>query len=388
MPLRLSHLGLACMIALAFSTAHTELFGQSARKVASEVATLSEEYEVGGLEFSPDGKRLIVMAGAYSKTAHVWDWKNGKVIQTLDNAYVEPLVKVPARYSQDGRYLARCSNPVTIWDAQNWNVATSISHTLNTHAPGLTADAGVCKSLEFSPNGKLLIVVMHRAPQAEGHNIMAYDTATWELRWSLRTIPFYTDTISFSLDGRSVAIGGHVLNVKSSKSNSPPPTFGDPPFPDTGLIAILDVEKHTIVRTVPVPATYYESTHSVAWSPIDARIAFGAGDGLRLFDPHSGESIGSVSAERTGAKADGRFTPDGKYLIGFGFGEKGTKVRILDGSSYQVIQEISAKPKAMAISRDGRYVAFGGSAVSLTSMNPLLGLVSPAKGKVIVYRLQ
>lgn len=257
MPIRFIHLSFVCITALAVSAARADLFGGSSSNVATELATLSEEHEVGGLEFSPDGERLIVMAGAYSKTAHVWDWKRGKIIQTLDNAYADPLANVPARYSPDGRFLARCSDPVTIWNTQSWDVVIRISNTLKTNAPGLSADVGICRSLEFSPDGESLLMVAHRFPYTDGHNIMAYDTSTWKLRWSLRTIPFYTDTISFSPDGKSVAIGGRVSNVKLSLPKLPPPKFGNPPFPDTGLIAIVDVDTHTISRTISASASSY-----------------------------------------------------------------------------------------------------------------------------------
>lgn len=67
-----------------------------------EVATLKEAHEVGGLEFTSDGSQLIVMAGAYDRTAHVWDWRERNVVATLPNAYASASASVSGRTSPDG----------------------------------------------------------------------------------------------------------------------------------------------------------------------------------------------------------------------------------------------------------------------------------------------
>lgn len=167
-------------------------------------------------------------------------------------------------------------------------------------------------------------------------------------------MPFYPSSLAMSPDGRYVAIGGRVLNVDTWPLSTPKPVFGDPPLPDMALIAIVDLAKRTITRTIQIPDA--ASVNSLAWSPDGAYIAAG-GNGVMIFDA---QSLARVVHERKGDHVHIRYTPDGKYFIENGFGEKGTRVRIWDGRHRDLLQEIPAKPACLAVSRDGRYLAMGG----------------------------
>jgi WD40 repeat protein len=194
-----------------------------------EVATLKEAHEVGGLEFASDGVQLVVMAGAYDLTAHVWNWRDGKVVATLANANASNSASVSGRTSPDGHFFVHCDNVVTVWDAHSWEVR----QTLDGQVAGVLSGAdwpGLCQSVEFSPDGKKLVVLRSRLQPRGGPNVSAYATVSWEKLWSLDTAVFYPKNLAFGPDGKRVAIAGMVRNIKSWPGQVKLPTFGEPAF--------------------------------------------------------------------------------------------------------------------------------------------------------------
>jgi hypothetical protein len=52
------------------------------------------------------------------------------------------------------------------------------------------------------------------------------------------------------------------------------------------------------------------------------------------------------------------------------------------------LQEIRAEAGPIAVSKDGHYLALGGAAFGLGNISGLLGILSPSKGKAIIYKLK
>lgn len=276
-----------------------------------EIANLNEK--VGGLEFSADGTQLIALAGAYSRDAHVWNWRQKVIISTLSEAYAEQMAAVPSRASPDGNTWIRCGTPVTVWNSRTWQRLNALPDPASA-LPG-PAKPGVCRAVEFSPDGSLLVVLRHAMISSGQPSIVVYDTKSWQELWSLATKPFYVKSLSFAHSGRSFAIGGHVTNARSWTYAGSPPTFGTPPFPDTGLIAIVDIEKHAIVQTIAVPQSTYASSQTVSWNKYDNSIAYGADDGLRSFDAISGVPHEVILSENKNPRIGVHPSPDGRYRI-------------------------------------------------------------------------
>lgn len=349
-----------------------------------EVATLKEPHEVGGLEFSADGAQLIAMAGAYDSEAHVWNWRDRKVVATLSNAQASPTTSVSGRASPDGQFFVHCGRNVTVWDARTWKVLQTVGEQV---APGTAEWPGVCQSVAFSPDGSKLVILHERL--SGGPNVSAYTTASWNKLWNINTSVFYPKSLAFDPDGKHVAIGGQVLNIRASR-NPVIPTFGEPPFPDTGLIAIVDVEKQAIVKTISIPETSYTSEKTVTWQGSRNTLTYGAKQSLRTFDAASGALLEVTPTESIYGRPSSYLSPNGRIQIESDFGAKTELIRVVDvsGIERKVLREIQAKSRAIAWSRDSRYFAIGGAAFSIAGINPLLELMAPSKGKVVIYEVQ
>lgn len=157
-----------------------------------------------------------------------------------------------------------CNNVVTVWDAHTWQPRETLDGQVD-GAPKGTDWPGLCNSVEFSPDGKKLLVLRSRLPQRGGPNVSSYTTVSWGKLWSFDTAVFYPKNLAFGPDGKHVAIAGMVNNIKSWPGRAKLPTFGEPAFPDTGWIAFLDLEKQAFVRTIAIPETSYSSKQTVTW---------------------------------------------------------------------------------------------------------------------------
>ena len=354
-----------------------------------EVATLKEAHEVGALEFTADGSQLVVMPGAYDRDAHVWNWRKRETVATLPNTLAEPLVSVSGRASPDGRFFVHCADAVTIWDARAWQVRQTLDGQVR-GAPFSGDGPGNCEAIEFSPDGSTLVVLRSRLITYGGPTVSAYDTASWAQRWRLQTAVFHPKNLAFAPDGKLVAIAGEVRNIKSWPGKTTLPTFGDPPLPDTGLIAFLDLDAPTVVRTIAIPETSYASSQTVTWQPQRNALTYGAQHALSTVDASTGALLEVTPTENIYGQPAAFLSPDGRVQIETGFGPKEGLVRVVDvaDGARKVLLEIPAKARAVAWSRDSRHFALGGAAFSLGSIAPLLELMAPSKGKVVIYEIR
>lgn len=354
-----------------------------------EVATLKEAHEVGGLEFSSDGSQLVVMAGAYDRTAHVWDWRDGKVVATLANANASNSASVSGRTSPDGHFFVHCDYVVTVWDAHSWQVRQTLDGQVD-GAPRGPDWPGNCQSVEFSPDGKKLVVLRLRLQPQGGPNVSAYATVSWEKLWSLDTSVFYPKNLAFGPDGNHVAIAGMVNNIKSWPGRVKLPTFGEPAFPDTGLIAILDMDKQGFVHTIAIPETSYASTQTVTWQGQRNTLTYGSEQALRTFDATSGALLEVTATEGVYARPAAYLSPNGRIQIETGFGPKEALIRVVDvaNGAHKILHEIRGQTRAVAWSRDSKYFALGAAGFSIAGVHPLLELMAPSKGKVIVFEVR
>jgi WD40 repeat protein len=354
-----------------------------------EVATLKETHEVGGLEFASDGSQLIVMAGAYDRTAHVWNWREGRVVATLPNADASNSASVSGRVSPDGRFFVHCKYVVTVWDARTWQVHRTLDGQVD-GAPKGADWPGLCQSVEFSPDGEKLVVLRSRLQQRGGPNVSAYDTGSWEKLWSLDTAVFYPKNLAFGPNGKQVAIGGMVTNVKSWPGRAKLPTFGEPAFSDTGLIAILDLDKQGFVHTIAIPETNYASKQTVAWQGQRNTLTYSGDQALRSFNACSGALLEVNATESPYSQPGAYLSPNGRVQVETGFGPKGQLIRGVELANgvRKVLHEIRGQTRAVAWSRDSKYFALGAAAFSIAGAHPLFELMAPSKGKVIVFEVR
>jgi len=110
-----------------------------------EVMTLRHSYGVGGVAFSPDGKRLAV---ADDSTIRIWDVATGDELQVL---WGHEDITLSVAFSPDGRRIVSGSKDDTV---RIWDAATGVE-VLRLPIHGWVS--GVC----FSPDGKTLATTSH-----------------------------------------------------------------------------------------------------------------------------------------------------------------------------------------------------------------------------------
>jgi WD40 repeat protein len=340
------------------------LKGKNMDDVATKIATLSEENEILGLDFSPDGKYLAAMPFD-SATVHIWDWQGNRLERTLERTQgSNVLVSEPVRYSPDGKLLAICHSRSSgyivarIWNTDSWMVVHDITDPVG--------GGEGCNAIGFAPDGKSLIRGTDRIIAKPGDNLFSYDTASWQMMWGFRTVPFQPAAFVISPDGRYVALGGKLYDFSTTATELP--TVDDPKKSFESFerrtqvqIAIFDLLQRKVVRSIQIQSGSILEHRRVAWSPDGKHLAYAGRHGVEIFDTHTWARVSFESSEGKGQQIHIRYTPDGKYFIESGFGEGGAGVRIWDGQHQQLLQEIKAIPACVAVSRDGRYLAMGGN---------------------------
>ncbi len=168
------------------------------------------EEGVKGLEFTPDGKTLIVAVA--TQIVHVWPWAEPKDKQTLGpppQTYTsQPLVA--AAVSPDGKFLAFSGESPSVF---------VYNRTESKVVAELTGHADVVGSLAFSPDGKTL------ATASYDQSIKLWNTETWKERQSLAGHTGWVFSAAFSPDGKILASCSYdnsirLWNVESGESKA------------------------------------------------------------------------------------------------------------------------------------------------------------------------
>jgi WD40 repeat protein len=363
-------------------------FGDVATKIlAIDVAT-----EVGGLDFSPNGKFLAIDSHGNGGT-DIWDFTRKRMIAHVKDGGVYVWVTDVVHFSPDGRQLAICSNRLSIYDTATWEPIPLES----TSAHGATSDRPCGDGLVFSPDGKALVAISNNF-------LLFYDTSTWDVTKKIRTVKFpkvdliadsttvdlrdpndpdFTfisqgGSLSFSNDGRYLALGGYSFSKKPWR-----PGEGEMP-PSIPKTIVVDLSTNLLAKDL------IGGVAALDRSPDGANIAVGAIDAVYTVKILNAASGVVVASEKGGpSQVLLRYTPDGRYLIESI--DKDKTVEIWDGQHAHLLQSIRAEPSSIAVSRDSHYFALGGSPNSILDATALLSLIThpngPA-GKVIVYRLK
>ena len=142
---------------------------------------------VDSVAFSPDGK-TIVTNGSSDKTARLWDVASGQTLQIF-TGHTDLVIR--AAYSPDGKYVLTASVDGTarLWDAATGDEVHVFEHP---NVPGAIA---------FSPDGKTI------ATGCEDNVTRLWDVATGEMVREFSGHESFVQGVAFSPDGRFLLTG-------------------------------------------------------------------------------------------------------------------------------------------------------------------------------------
>ena len=238
---------------------------------------------VTAVAISSDGRTLASSGRFPDNTLRFWNSETGELLKTVSehkgiNGF---------SFSPDGETLASAGRDATV---QLWNVETgSLLKTF-------TGNGREFKTVAFSRNGKLLV------SGGWFPKIHLWDVETGRL---LKTFPekYGVEALAFSPDGQLLASGGG---------------FKDPTI---RLWHVPTGEKQfTLTGHAKNPNSGHTSdVYSVAFSPDGTLLASGGIDGLRLWNPNTGRTLVTLTAN-TSSVSVVAFSSDGKTLASGEFG--------------------------------------------------------------------
>ena len=287
-----------------------------------------------GIDFSPDGKRLL--SGSGDNSARLWDIYGGKMESILMYRSAAKVKVFAVDYSpvigENGEELVALAGAdffhntptplLEIWDASTGELVFEIDG----HDSSLD-------SVAFSLDGEIL---------ASGGSYPDNKIHLWNVETGqhLRSLPGHLSgvrSLAFSPDGRTLASSGwdamlHLWDLQ------------------TGEIKISNDEHSSFV-------------HSEVLSPNGQILATGGDAGLiRLWDRESGERIALFNTESSRVTSM-VFNADGSMLIA-GTDEPNFNIQLWDMSTGERINILNAHQsfvQVMALSADDRYLASGGA---------------------------
>jgi WD40 repeat protein len=235
---------------------------------------------LGGLTFSPDGKRLATTGDMIDHSVRVWDAQTGREILTL-KGHRQHILGVA--FSPDGKRLASASGTPTVkvWDAQTGRELLTIKGNNET----------LFHMVTFSPDGKWL------AGASSDGKILVWDARNGE---EIPTSQGHTGPVldvAFSADGKRLVSGSADGTVKVWNLVAPA-VVGRPSW-----------------RTAFTVKGHSDAVFAVTFSLDGKHLASASADGtLQMWDAHTGQE--PFSLKSTGGTTVDRvvFSPNGERL--------------------------------------------------------------------------
>jgi WD40 repeat protein len=291
-----------------------------------QIATRTDFSEgVKGLEFTPDGKTLIVAIA--DQTVHVWPWadaKDQKKLTPPTQGFVEqPLLSVAV--SPDGALLAFSGESKSVF---------IFSRTESRLVAELPGHEDVVAGLEFSPDSKTL------ASSSFDKSIKLWDSISWKEKRSLSGHTGWVFAIAYSPDGMSLASASYDKTIR-----------------------VWDVQSGELKTTLK---DHTAGIRSVAFSPDGRKIVSGGSDRvLRLWDAAEGKVLLTMKGHKSAIRSVA-YSPDGKFVAS---GSEDQSVKIWDLETAKETHTFSSLPDIITAIR---YSPKGQTLVAATLQGPIL----------------
>ena len=307
-----------------------------------------------GGAFSPDGSRFL----SFDNSGLIlWDTAVGREIGRHANNKPFPTSAV---FSPDGRHVAvGCHDTVTVWDSE-------LTHSLWTG----DGKSGWIRGLEFSPDGTRL------ATSGGDRKAHIWDVETGVEIMTLVGHSDEVNDVAFSPDGARLATvgfgdalklwdvrtGEHAVSVRPHGSIVNGIVFSQ----DGNQLVSVGFDRklkmtdvHTGAEIYSVDGFFHGSapgTHTVAWSPDEAYIAFGAADNtVKLIDARTGAELKSLAGHESSI-CTVAFSPDSQRIVSGGFDHT---VRVWDvaaGLEIMTLKGHTGRVNGVAISPNGTHI--------------------------------
>jgi len=196
-----------------------------------EIRKFSPSDRVLSIEFSPDGR--FILTGSIDRTARLWNAATGKEYQRLggNSSYVWS-----ASYSSDGRFiLSGGDRTAYLWDTNLGREIQRFEEDLDSKDQMALTDStrlspqgllsrlpiltGV--SIAFSPDGRFILT---------GSNVGTahlWDATTGKSLWRVESLSKSINSVAFSPDGQSVALGGGSFSLNRNTLFNTDQSFAD-----------------------------------------------------------------------------------------------------------------------------------------------------------------
>jgi len=308
--------------------------GKAAPHIKTMGVLLGHDGWVGGVTFSPDGKRIATTSE--DGTVKIWDAIECTELLTLagHTGWVGSVA-----FSPDGTRLASTSKDQTVrvWEASSGKQLFAMrGHTKAVHA------------IAFSPDGKRI------ASSSSDETVRLWDAITGLQLRSLATQTTNVYGVAFSPDGRRLASAvGKTVRVWNTTSGE----------------QVLSLTGQT------------ENVHGIAYSPDAKQLAAGSSDATVVIWDATGSKQPRVLRRHTKAVWGIAFSPDGKQLAS-GSNDRTAKIwNVATGSVLLTLRGHGGEVLGVAFSPDGKRLVSASSGGIARIWNVSTGSETQVKAK-------
>jgi WD40 repeat protein len=295
---------------------------------------ISDDTEINGLAFSPDGERIACACG--DGMIKIRNSRTGDVVQTLENAHSKSVVAVTFHPTTEHLASVGADRLVKVWD-----LTTEQEEELFTEPCDVGRKQGTAYTVAFSADGRQLAAASDGA-------VKIWD---WKHRQlpPLHTLPehgFHTIPVAFTCDGRLATSAGERggLNLWDAETGRPlrviPAHSGAVSAlafsPDGEWLASASYDRSvklsnsTTGELIRVLKAHSGNVECVAFSADGKRLASGGEDKtVRIWDTTTGRELLTLRGH-TGRCCCVAFSPDGKRLAS---ASKDRTIRVWDATS-------------------------------------------------------